>query len=216
MIAVDVGGRSRLSDFSVISVMDRMPEGIAGPPEPVAQWRGHCDHDLLARYAARLGHLYGEALLVIESNSLESATEGPSQYILEYLNENYRNLYVRMRRDSASGPSLMPRVGFHTNRSTKAAVITGFIADVRNGGFVERDSAACNEMATYEQLPSGGYAARRGFHDDILMTRAIALYIISTLPPLAAGAPLQGFLKKRGPARDPAPALNPGSCNIWR
>ncbi len=41
---------------------------------------------------------------------------------------------------------------------------------------------ACDELATYELTSSGAYAAHKGFHDDLLMTRAIGLYVISTLP----------------------------------
>ena len=42
---------------------------------------------------------------------------------------------------------------------------------------------ACNELATYEQLPSGAYAAKAGHHDDILMTRAIAMLVADEQPP---------------------------------
>lgn len=42
---------------------------------------------------------------------------------------------------------------------------------------VERDSRACDEMASYTRLPNGAFGARQGCHDDILMTRAIALYV---------------------------------------
>jgi len=51
---------------------------------------------------------------------------------------------------------------------------------VRDGAYIERCNEACNELATYEQLPNGSYAAKAGCHDDILMTRAIALYVAST------------------------------------
>ena len=41
---------------------------------------------------------------------------------------------------------------------------------------------ACDELAVYEQLPDGSYAAGRTNHDDLLMTRAIALYVHSIHP----------------------------------
>lgn len=193
VIAVDVGGRSYHSDYSVVTVFDRLPGGAASSPgtapEPVAQWRGHCDHDLLASYASRLGHIYGEALLAVESNSLESAADGASQYILEELRACYRNLYVRTPKDTTSDPSPAPRVGFHTNRRTKSLIITGLIAAVRDGRYRELDNDTCNELATYELRENGSYAARSGFHDDLLMTRAIALYIISGLPHITASTP---------------------------
>ena len=55
------------------------------------------------------------------------------------------------------------------------------IAAVREHKFVERDNEALNELSTYVSLPSGIYAARPGRHDDILMTRALALHAIGDL-----------------------------------
>lgn len=182
VVAVDVGGRWRHADYSVIAVMDRCPEGSdRDGPAVVAQWRGHCDHDLLARYAEVLARAYGHALLVIESNTLESSGEGHSQFIIEDLNTRYDNLYVRHSRDRTDGGYAEKRIGFHTNRSTKAAIIANMVAAVRRGSYIERDHEALNEMQAYELTDSGGYAARPGYHDDILMTRAIALYVVSSM-----------------------------------
>ncbi len=183
VVAVDVGGRSRGSDWSVIAVIDRTPAD-GGTPAVAAQWRGHCDHDILGWKAAALAAWYGNALLVIESNSLDASSEGSSQFILEELNEAYGNLYTRTVRDNASGrQTLEHRVGFHTNHRTKALIITMLIAMMREGAYRERDADALAEMSVYRQLPSGNFAARKGFHDDILMTRAIALYVSATMGP---------------------------------
>ncbi len=182
VVSVDVGGRSRGSDYSVIAVFDRFPGGGDDRPEVVAQWRGHCDHDILGWRAAAIARWYHNALLIVESNSLEASASGHSQYILEELNGVYRNMYVRRRRESVRSGSHAPVVGFHTNVATKSMIITSLIARVRECGYVERDSGACNEMAVYEQDASGRYGAKKGYHDDVLMTRAIALYVISTMP----------------------------------
>ncbi len=180
IVAVDVGGRTCSADWSVIAVMRR--DGPFAVPEVVAQWRGHCDHDILGWKAAAIARFYSNALLVIESNSLETATEGPAQYILEELNAVYRRLYIRRTRDSARQPREETRVGFHTNRSTKSLIVTGLISMVRDGAYVERCETACNEMLTYRQLPSGVYEATPPAHDDVLMTRAIALYVMAHIP----------------------------------
>ncbi|MDE5838409.1 MAG: hypothetical protein K2H39_05090, partial [Paramuribaculum sp.] len=115
---------------------------------------------------------YNEALLVIESNTLESELGGASEYILDSLAEIYPRLYYRTARGSETR-----RIGFHTNRNTKNLIITSLIGLVREEAYIERSALACDEMATYCQLPSGAYAATEGCHDDILMTRAIALYV---------------------------------------
>ncbi|MDE6090532.1 MAG: hypothetical protein K2G41_07495 [Duncaniella sp.] len=167
---VDIGGRTREADFSVICVMDRHSDS-GDAPEVVAQWRGHIDHDLLARKAAAIGRFYNDALLVIESNSWESSSEGHGRYLLDMLSAIYPNLY---HRPSGQGGEA---AGFHTNVRTKAAIVANLVAYVRDRGYVERSTAACDELLQYESLPDGSYAASRGCHDDMLMTRAIALYI---------------------------------------
>lgn len=166
--AVDIGGRTDKADWSVISVLRNDPDC----PEVVAQWRGHIDHDLLAERAGAIAAWYGNALLAVESNTLETSGSGHGAYILEHLADTYPNLY---HRDRAAGED--PRPGFHTNRRTKEMVITGLISAVRRGAYIERDNRACDELLTYQALPDGSYAAKPGCHDDILMSRAIALYV---------------------------------------
>jgi hypothetical protein len=171
VVCVDVGGRSDKSDYSVIVVIDR--HVVGEKPEVVAQWRGHIDHDLLAWKAAQVAQYYRNALLVIESNTLETEnTEGNGgDYILDVIGSHYRNQYMR-------APY---RAGFHTNRKTKEQALYCLIAMVRDGGYIERDDEAVNEMNWYELKPNGSYGAMKGRHDDILMTRCIALKIIGQL-----------------------------------
>lgn len=179
VVVVDIGGRSERSDFSVITVLDR--RGHDNLPEVVAQWRGHIDHDLLAWKSAAIATWYGEALLVIESNTLETArTEGDhSEFILTELNYAYLNLYHRILYDRVTLQNDM-RLGFHTNTSTKPMVIDRMIQAVKSRGYVERDMDACDELSVYELKPNGSYGAMNGYHDDMLMTRAIGLHVIAT------------------------------------
>ena len=187
--AVDIGGRSRRADWSVISVLDRHTDAQAASdrrPEVVAQWRGHIDHDLLAWKAAALAAWYNEALLVVESNTWETSSEGRGRYILNMLADSYPNLYYRsddMETDTPGVPARKP--GFHTNVCTKPSVIANLIALVRDGGYLEHSSEACDELMQYEVRADGSYAARRDCHDDILMSRAIALWIHVSDAPVA-------------------------------
>ncbi len=179
--AVDIGGRSSASDWSVIAVMRRAR--LPGERhEVVAQWRGHTDHDLLVRHAENIARHYNRALLIIESNTLETEAGGdPNLFVLSRLAERYGNLYRREGFDTATGRRT-ERIGFHTNRATKALVVAELIAAVRDGSYTERDPEACNELLTYEQLPNGAYAAKCGCHDDIVMTRALALHALHAAP----------------------------------
>lgn len=178
VLAVDIGGASEKADWSVAVVvrtdLDR--------PEVVAQWRGHTHHDLLARRAMDLGRFYNDALLVVESNSLESGMgAGAGLYILDLMSRSYANLYRRRVYDDVARTETT-RVGFHTNRATKEMIICGLVAAVRTARFVERDMAALDELLTYERRPDGSYAARIGCHDDLLMARAIALHVADHIP----------------------------------
>lgn len=171
--AVDVGGRSVRADWSVVAVM------TARNPRVVAQWRGHIDHDLLTWKAAAIARYYNNALLVFESNTLESddryGVEVPDQgaYILHELYEHYPDMYYRQSPEGGA-----PRPGFHTNRATKQMIITELVGAVRDGAYVERDQAACDELMVYQRRANGSYGARTGYHDDILMTRAIGLHVV--------------------------------------
>lgn len=171
IVAVDVGGTSDKADFSVIAVVDRFAP--CGKPEIVAQWRGHLDHDLMAWKAAQIAQWYNQALLVIESNTLETAAakspESPDgrsarEYILSRIGRAYPNLFSRSNN----------RRGFNTNVSTKALGVYELMRYVRDGLYVEHDSDAIDEMSWFEMKNGGSFGAIAGKHDDIVMTRAIA------------------------------------------
>lgn len=178
VVAVDIGGRSPTSDYSVIAVFDRGGLLHGGKIEVAAQWRGHDDHDIIAWKSASIARFYGNALLIIESNSIETDNIGgdPSLSVLSEIYYHYPDLYVR---HGLEGGGVMP--GFHTNRATKSLVINRLLALVREQAYIERDDDACDELAVYEQRGSS-FAAIEGCHDDILMTRAIGLYVASELP----------------------------------
>lgn len=191
VVTVDVGGCSSSSDYSVIAVM--AVEGEDGRPEVVAQWRGHIDHYMLAWKAAGIAAHYNRALLVIESNTLESERDDQSSvYILDRLSRRYPRLYFREKSDTVRATDER-KFGFHTNAATKPLIIGHLVEMVRENGWIERDPQACNELLTYERRSNGSYGAKRGYHDDILMTRAIGLYVISTLPRVATGKARQWY-----------------------
>ena len=173
LVAVDVGGSRPDADWSVIAVIDTHNDACANAdcrPEVVAQWRGHLDKDQMAWKAAQIARYYDNALLVFESNSIE-CDRMVGDTLLKSIGMRYPHLYHR--NDDKSKP------GFHTNVKTKNEAISNLIAYVRDKAYIERDTQAVNEMVDYEILPNGrSYGARKGSHDDILMTRAIGLQVI--------------------------------------
>lgn len=183
LAVVDVGGRSRTSDWSVIAIFDRMPLSRGEGIELVAQWRGHTDFDILAWKAAAAASFYGEALLVIESNTLEthdpdrSVDGDQSLFLLNRLRRVYPNLYARPQSEDQVLAGAPVRYGFHTNVATKPMIISTLVKVVREALYIERDERCLDEYLTYEQRQNGSYGAILGAHDDLLITRAIALHI---------------------------------------
>ena len=203
VVVVDVGGRSVKADWSVIAVFDRIRMLRGGGPAVAAQWRGHCDMDILAWLAARIARWYGDALLVIESNTLE--TRDPDRYvdgdqsgfILNQLRACYPNLYARRQSPEDIVEGRPRKYGFHTNVSTKPMVISNLVRTVREGLYIERDEACVDEYLTYERRPNGSYGAVTGKHDDMLMTRAIGLHIC--LNEMTAPTPRDSTRRASGP-----------------
>ncbi|MDE5876882.1 MAG: terminase [Muribaculaceae bacterium] len=183
LAVVDIGGRSAKADWSVVAVFDRLPLTEGHGPEIVAQWRGHCDIDLLAWKAAQIALWYDEALLVIESNTLETRdserwVEGDQAgFILNQIRSCYANLYARSGSPEDIREGTPVRYGFHTNSNTKPMIISGLICAIRERLYVERCEACLEEYLTYERRPNGSYGALPSTHDDMLMTRAIGLHI---------------------------------------
>ena len=183
LVVVDVGGRSRKADWSVIVVFDRLMMMDGGKPLVVAQWYGHCDMDVLAWKAAQIAAFYDNALLVIESNTLETHDKerdvdgDQSGYILNQIKSVYDNLYARKQSEEEIIEGIPKKYGFHTNVSTKPMVISTLIKVVRENRYVERDRRCLNEYLVYEKKQNNSYGAVIGEHDDLLMTRAIGLHI---------------------------------------
>ena len=181
LVTVDIGGRSKSADYSVILVIDRYWMMHGGKPEVVAEWHGHIDHDLLAWKAAQIAAFYQNALLVIESNTIESKdndTDGDqSSLIFNRISDVYPNLYMRKAPEEKIQQGIVGMYGFHTNRRTKPIIISNLVAVLRDESYIERNEEALAEYATYEKKQNGSYGAADGHHDDYVMARAIAMYI---------------------------------------
>ena len=183
LVVVDIGGRSHKADWSVIVVFDRMFMMEGGNPAVVAQWYGHIDIDLLAWKAAQIAAYYDNALLVIESNTLEThdtdrQVDGDqSLYILNQIKYVYPNLYARKQSEEDIRDGKPRKYGFHTNVKTKPIIISNLVKVIREQLYVERDERCLDEFITYEKKQNGSFGAIAGKHDDLLMTRAIGLHI---------------------------------------
>lgn len=178
LVTVDIGGKHKDADWSVIRVLDRywMTEGE--PPEFVATWRGHIDHDLLAWKAAQIATWYNNALLVVEENSLVKESDGTGHFytILDNISEEYPNLYTRAPVGNVKEGE-RGKYGFNTNSKTKKQIVDALIAGARDQSYIERDDMACNEMDTFELKPDRRLGAVSGAHDDYVISSAMAVWV---------------------------------------
>ena len=187
VVSVDIGGRSRTSDFTVMTVIDRfgMMRGMGGKPKVVARWRGHIRHDLLAWKAAGLAHYYGDAELVIEKNTADTKKgrieeEGEhSGTIIDEIADYYPHLYIRETEVDKVTQRVTNIYGFHTNTLTKEYVIDNYIAYVEDQLYEEPDKQAFDELLIYERKEDGtmGNVDGKNNHDDIVMSTGIGLYV---------------------------------------
>lgn len=203
LVVVDIGGRSNKADYSNIVVFDRLYMIDGDKPVVVAQWHGHCDMDILAWRAAQIAAYYDNALLVIESNTLEThdkerAVDGDqSGFILNQIKDIYPHIYARKQSEEDIREGLPKKYGFHTNVSTKPMIISTLIKVIRDNMYVERDAGCLDEYLCYEKKQNGSYGAIIGKHDDILMTRAIGLHICFFEMNIPRIVPRHNYLNKK-------------------
>ena len=183
LVVVDIGGRSAKADYSVITVFDRFYMMDGDKPSVVAQWYGHTDMDILAWKSAQIAAYYDNALLVIESNTLETKDKDrvvdgvQAPFILDQIKDVYPNLYARKQSAEAIAEGAPKHYGWHTNVSTKPMIISTLVKVIRKQMYVERDERCIDEYLFYERKENGAFGAIIGKHDDLLMTRAIGLHI---------------------------------------
>lgn len=180
LVVVDVcKGHTKNADFADILVIDRLFMIDGEPPVVAAEWHGHIDMDKLAWKATQVAAYYNNALLVIESNTLETNnTKGEAEYILTLIHEVYgRQLYARKQSAEDIRQGLPKKYGYHTNPLTKKVVIYNLKVVIRERLYIEREEACLDEYLTYVETENNVFEAMEGYHDDRLMTRAIGMQV---------------------------------------
>ena len=191
-------GASEGADPAAITVIDRlllMPDfGLGGRPAVVAEMNYKADPDLQAYDAMRVAKWYNDALLVIESNTMESMNKQRNngidsfEYILDIVAKHYGHLYMRHRSEEDIKKKLEPKWGFHTNPETKPKIINFMKECLRDDLWDEPSKVCCAQMATYME-DHGKTDAEAGHHDDVVMSRAIGLWICYKEMPLPSWIP---------------------------
>lgn len=180
LVIVDVcKGHTKNADFADILVIDRLFMMDGEPPVVAAEWHGHIDMDKLAWKATQVAAYYNNALLVIESNTLETNnTKGEAEYILTLIHDVYgKQLYARKQSAEDIRQGLPKKFGYHTNPLTKKVVIYNLKVVIRERLYIEREEACLDEYLTYVETENNVFEAMEGYHDDRLMTRAIGMQV---------------------------------------
>lgn len=192
VVVVDIGGLTYKADNSVISVFDRA--GLLNPHgcvERAALWVGHIDHDILAWKAAQIATFYHNALLVIESNTIDTKEkksdtdityEGDHSYtVLNEIADVYGNMYMRRTGPDKAKQRNTMNYGWHMNRKTKYQAYDDYRNKIRDRYYIEYSAEAANEASWLQLTKRGKIEAAKGRRDDIQDTTAVGVYIANNV-----------------------------------
>lgn len=163
-IGGDTAGETQ-GDFFSADVID------AKTLDQVATLHMQTDEDLFAKQMYCLGKYYGWALMSIETNF----STYPQKKLEEF---GYPSFYVRETVDRFD-KSVTKQFGFNTNRKTKPLILAGLVELVRDHTDVFNDDRTLREMLTMVKKENGKQEAEDGYHDDKVMSMAIAQNAVS-------------------------------------
>ena len=127
------------------------------------------DEDKYADQLYCLGWYYHWALIGIETNY----SYVPTRELAEL---NYPNLCQRERLDTTY-KEMQKVLGFETNKTTKQVILQALIVAVRDNPATECDINTLKEMLTFVRKENGKQEAQEGYHDDLVMAKAIANFV---------------------------------------
>lgn len=183
VVCVDLGkGATDAADSTIACIFDRywQQEGEDGYPEVVAEWSGkESETDLLAWRIAQIAAYYNNALLVIESNTIDSSKESRFRAVLDEIKDYYPNIYKRSIANKTDvGTTGGFRYGWNTNHQSKEEICADLGWALREGMYVERCREAVDEMKIFERKADGslGNVEGKHNHDDRVITRALGVH----------------------------------------
>ena len=127
------------------------------------------DEDKYADQVYCLGKYYHDALIGLETNYSYAPTK-------ELVELDYPNLYQRKRYETTTR-EIQKIFGFETNRLTKPIILQSLVTTMRENVAAECDITTLREMLTFVRKENGKQEAQEGYHDDLVMAKAIANYI---------------------------------------
>ncbi len=147
--------------------------------EIVAEYQGKVTPDIFSRVLSDVGQEYGNALLVVENNSVGFA-------VLDKLKEmRYPNLYHSVKSthefvEEYQADQMSNAVaGFSTTSKTRPLIIAKLEEFIRNNLIKIYSSRLLAEMRTFV-WNNGRAEAMRSYNDDLIMSCAVACWVRDT------------------------------------
>jgi hypothetical protein len=168
-IGVDVAEGLAHGDYTVAQVLDSLGR-------QVASWRLHIDPYELGDQMAHLGKKFNRAYVIPERNNHGLTTIRRMQDL------GYPNLYVEHTVDDAYADKMTKRAGFYTSSKTKPLIIDNLAALLRKRDSGIADQELVKELRNYVIDDKGFTNAKSGCYDDRVMSYAIALFGLNTMP----------------------------------
>lgn len=174
VIGADVAEGLAKGDFSCADVF-KLPYG-----QQVAQVHGKIDPDTFGDLICHLGKLYNKALAGVEANNHGLTT------LTTMKRNNYSNIYQREKIDSNSDGKKVKAAGWLTTKKSKYKIIDQLRSALRDdeSGIVCKETLTECANYTIHEGDDGSctYGAKLGCFDDRVMSAAIGLEMIYTMP----------------------------------
>ena len=182
MIAADTADGGDDGDFSACHVIEL--ENC----EQVAEFKGHMNPKKFGELLLELAKDYNEALLVIERNNLGPAVIQPvmdafyenlffsKRGSLDFVDPNINNGTLENDLDKTKG-NVKP--GFITTMKTRPLVIQKIDDFITEDLVIIKSKRLTTELLTFINI-NGKYQAMSSYHDDLVISFGIALFIRDT------------------------------------
>ena len=168
-IGGDVAEGLSHGDYSCATILD-------SKGNQVASWHGHIDPIDYGDLLFQLGMMFNRAYLIVERNNHGLAT------VRRLQEKSYPNLYYEQTVDDAYADRLTRRVGFLTTSKTKPLIVDNMRALLRQGQAGLADKEYIGELRTYVVDDKGVTNAKDRCHDDRVMSWALALFGLNSMP----------------------------------
>lgn len=164
VLGADVAEGVDGGDYSAAYVIDRKTLEIC------AAFHGHLEPELYGQELGKLGALYNNARIGIESNNHGLTA------LVALRNAGYSAIYYQKNISTRAQHSQRDRMGIMTTGHSKPILIDG-VGEYLTERPVIPDADLVGELQSYGVMENGSTAAQEGCWDDRVMALALALYV---------------------------------------